>query len=321
MTLAVISDLHLGSEDVTDSFGHDDAEFLRFLTFLENNFERVVLLGDIWETLVSRCPWRARRALTAARERHPEIARRFSRPRYKYIHGNHDLVAGAVEGAPERWSMDLDGKRLLFMHGHGHDRLIQLARHVVELGVCLGGWLRRAGFHRLYQRLDELDQKRSRVLVFNRGGKIIRTIGSRGTKAGQLLAPSAVAVSAAGVVYVADTMLGRLWGFDVASTGELAAGVGFAPGRVICNLQDYQLLDSLAVEAGGKVCVATIINGGITAFDPSGTTEHYPFPDLLCTNICFGGDDMRTAWVTASSTGKLYKARWPRPGLKLNFNG
>ena len=163
MNIAVISDLHLGSDDETDSFGHDDAEFLRFLTFLERNFERVVLLGDIWETLASRCPWRARRALTQARERHPELARRFSGSRYKYIHGNHDLVAGRVEGAPERCSLDVDGKRLLFMHGHGHDRLIHMARHVVELGVCIGGWLRRAGFHGLYQRLDELDQKRSRV--------------------------------------------------------------------------------------------------------------------------------------------------------------
>jgi gluconolactonase len=122
-------------------------------------------------------------------------------------------------------------------------------------------------------------------------------------------------------VYAADTQLGRLWAFDVAEPGVLAPGPGFAPGRVVCNLPGYQLLDSLAVEASGKVCVATIINGGITAFDPDGTTEHYPFPDLVCTNICFGGADMRDAWVTASSTGKLYKARWPRPGLRLAFNG
>ena len=81
-----------------------------------------------------------------------------------------------------------------------------------------------------------------------------------------------------------------------------------------------QFLDSLAVEAGGKVCVATILNGGITAFDPDGTIEHFPIPDLITTNICFGGPDMKTAWITASSTGKLYKAAWPRPGLKLNFN-
>jgi gluconolactonase len=121
-------------------------------------------------------------------------------------------------------------------------------------------------------------------------------------------------------VYLADTTLGRLWAFDVAEPGVLEPGPGFAPGRVVCNLPGHQLLDSLAVEAGGKVCVATIINGGVTAFDPSGATEHYPFPDLLVTNICFGGPDMKTAWITASGTGRLYRATWPRPGLKLNFN-
>jgi gluconolactonase len=137
-----------------------------------------------------------------------------------------------------------------------------------------------------------------------------------------LVSPNGVGLSPDGrVVYVADTTLGRLWAFDVAEPGVLAAPPGFAPGRVVCNLPGYQLLDSLAVEAGGKVCVATIINGGITAFDPDGSTEHFAFPDLICTNICFGGPDMQTAWITASATGKLFKARWPRPGLKLNFNG
>ena len=136
-----------------------------------------------------------------------------------------------------------------------------------------------------------------------------------------LISPNGIGLSPdERTVYVADTNLGRLWAFDVASAGELAPGPGFAPGTVVCNLPGYQLLDSLAVEAGGKVCVATIINGGITAFDADGSTEHFAFPDLIVTNICFGGADMRTAWITASATGKLFKARWPRPGLRLNFN-
>jgi len=29
---------------------------------------------------------------------------------------------------------------------------------------------------------------------------------------------------------------------------------------------------------------------------------------------------MRDAWITCSSTGRLFKVRWPRPGLKLPFN-
>lgn len=136
-----------------------------------------------------------------------------------------------------------------------------------------------------------------------------------------LISPNGVGLSPdEKIVYVADTWLGRLWAFDVEAPGRLAPPQPFQPGRVVCNLQGYQLLDSLAVEAGGKVCVATIVNGGITAFDPDGSTEHYAVPDLLCTNICFGGADLRTAFITASGTGRLYRCRWPRPGLKLNFN-
>lgn len=122
------------------------------------------------------------------------------------------------------------------------------------------------------------------------------------------------------VVYAAETRTGKLWAFDITGVGEVAPppGPGFL-GRLIATLAGHQYLDSLAVEAGGKVCVATILNGGVTAFDPDGAVEHTPFPDLLTTNICFGGADMCDAYICLSSTGKLIKARWPRPGLKLNF--
>ena len=146
--------------------------------------------------------------------------------------------------------------------------------------------------------------------------------GSKITRArDHIISPNGVGLSPdEKVVYVADTQLGRLWAMDVVAPGDIGPQTGFAAGRVICNLPGFQLLDSLAVEAGGKVCVATIINGGVTAFDPDGSTEHFPIPDLVTTNICFGGADMRDAWITASATGKLYKTRWPRPGLKLNYN-
>jgi gluconolactonase len=137
----------------------------------------------------------------------------------------------------------------------------------------------------------------------------------------ELLSPNGVGLSPDGaIVYVADTWLQRLWAFDVEAPGKLAPAPFPAPGRVVANLPGYQLLDSLAVEADGRVCVATIVNGGISAIEPDGAVEHFPFPDLICTNICFGGADMRDAWITASGTGRLYKTRWPRPGLRLAFN-
>lgn len=119
-------------------------------------------------------------------------------------------------------------------------------------------------------------------------------------------------------LYVAETMWGRLLAFDLAGPGELAPMEIPLP-RIVAALPGWQLLDSLAVEANGNICVATLLNGGITTFTPEGAHEHLAFPDLFPTNICFGGADMRDAWVTLSGTGKLAKLRWPRPGLKLNF--
>jgi gluconolactonase len=122
-------------------------------------------------------------------------------------------------------------------------------------------------------------------------------------------------------VWVCETHTSRVWGFEITGEGEIAQPPSmWTPGTVLGPLPGYQMLDSMAVEAGGKVCCATLVNGGITAFDPAGGTEHFAFPDPLITNICFGGADMQTAWITASGTGKLYKCRWPRPGLKLNHN-
>lgn len=138
---------------------------------------------------------------------------------------------------------------------------------------------------------------------------------------GHLISPNGIGLSPdETLVYLADTLTARLWAFDVAAPGELAPGPGFAPGRVVASLQGFSYLDSLAVEAAGKVCVATVFNGGVTSFDPDGTTTHDPLPDVMCTNVCFGGPDMMDAWVTAGGTGKLFRMRWPRPGLKLNFN-
>ena len=119
-------------------------------------------------------------------------------------------------------------------------------------------------------------------------------------------------------VYCNETDTGRLWAYDIESRGRVSLRAG--RGRLIATLPGYQLLDSLAVEAGGRICSATLMNGGITVFSPDGAFEHVPFPDPLTTNICFGGADLQDAYITLSGSGRLIRARWPRPGLKLHFN-
>jgi gluconolactonase len=42
-------------------------------------------------------------------------------------------------------------------------------------------------------------------------------------------------------------------------------------------------------------------------------------PDAATTNICFGGEALRTAYITLSESGRLVSIPWPRPGLPLNY--
>ena len=76
----------------------------------------------------------------------------------------------------------------------------------------------------------------------------------------------------------------------------------------------YQRFDSLAVEEGGNICVAALVRGGISVFSPQGElVEFYEAPEGYCTNICFGGADWRTAYITLSGYGQLleYAGRGP----------
>jgi gluconolactonase len=155
------------------------------------------------------------------------------------------------------------------------------------------------------------------------GALYYATIDGRSiVRASRLPTPNGVGLSPDGsTVYVADTAFGRLWAMDILGPGKVKPGpLPIMPGRVVQTLPGFQYLDSLKVEASGRICVGTIFNGGITVFTPDGETDHLAVPDLFSTNMCFGGEDMQDAWITASSTGKLYKTRWPRPGLKLAFN-
>ncbi|MGA9276669.1 SMP-30/gluconolactonase/LRE family protein [Ilumatobacter sp.] len=119
-------------------------------------------------------------------------------------------------------------------------------------------------------------------------------------------------------VYWAETHTGRVFRREISAPGELVPPNPLDLSIVLYGLPGMQFLDSLAVDGEGWVCVATIYNGGITAISPDGSqVEHYATGDLLTTNICFGGDDLRTAYVTCSSTGTLVSFPWPRPGLRL----
>lgn len=138
---------------------------------------------------------------------------------------------------------------------------------------------------------------------------------------GPMMTPNGVGLSPDGrTLYVAETDTGRIWGFDVEAPGKLRLKGWPSPngGRIIAGLGGYGRFDSLAVSASGHICAATVEGCSIAEISPvTGLLRHHFVPDMLTTNICFGGEDLRTAYVTLSHTGQLAALEWHEPGLAL----
>ena len=141
--------------------------------------------------------------------------------------------------------------------------------------------------------------------------------------AGPALTPNGIGLSPDGsVLYVAETEPARLWAFDIVEPGVAKKQGWPSPhgGRLVTGLGGFQRFDSLAVEASGNICVATLIAGCISVIAPDGQlVRQVPMADPVTTNICFGGPDLRTAYVTLSGTGQLVALDWPETGLRLAY--
>ena len=201
-------------------------------------------------------------------------------------------------------------------------------------------------FERLYDSVDGLALRGPNDLVFDahggfyftdlgkvrdteidRGGVFYgRADGSAvGVIARPVMTPNGIALSPDGnTLYYAETEGARLWAFDITAPGRVRKEPWPSPhgGRMLVASPGghYQRFDSMAADAFGNLCVATLIHGGVTIISPDGrTTSHVPLPDRFTTNLCFGGRERRTAYVTLSGSGRLIAIDdWPVPGLKLN---
>lgn len=130
-------------------------------------------------------------------------------------------------------------------------------------------------------------------------------------------------------LYYAETATGRVWYWELEAPGvpklvgpQISAST--APATLLANLGGGARVDSLAVDSEGNVCVATLMVGAVTAIAPDGSIRAVlPVPggDPMVTNVCFGGDDLTTAYITVSGTGRLFAHEWHCPGHPLNFSG
>ena len=231
---------------------------------------------------------------------------------FKTFEGGYLRPVGGAPGHPDGWieRVDLATGRVERLYDHCNGRPLRGPNDIV-FDRHGGFWFTDLGG------VHEREILRGSVYYAKADGSMLREVIF------PIFMPNGVGLSPDGAtLYVSETDTCRLWAYPITGPGEVALAPWPSPngGRIVCGLPGYARFDSLAVEEDGRICVATLVRGGITVAAPDGSGyEFLSAPEPYCTNICFGGEDMRTAYITLSGSGKILAVPWPRAGLRLAF--
>ena len=111
-----------------------------------------------------------------------------------------------------------------------------------------------------------------------------------------------------GTLYHTDTPLRRVYAFDLRGDGVLANK------RVFLQLPEGSRPDGMAVDCEGHLWVALFGAGRIERYTAAGRlVGSVRFPCTNITKLAFGGEDLRTAYVTTAWKGLSKAARRAQP--------
>ena len=194
------------------------------------------------------------------------------------------------------------------------DETVQLPR-----GATAVVWRRHARARRVSLRID------------HRGGRVIVTLPKRaGRPAGMALlmthadwVAERLAALPDAIPFV-DGALVPLHGMAhrIRHTPKLRGGARAEAGEILVGgdaaFLTRRMSDFLHAEA--LRAMRALVTGCITVIAPDGRVlRQVAMPDTHPTNICFGGPDLRTAYISLSETGRIGVMAWDEPGLRLNF--
>jgi gluconolactonase len=127
-----------------------------------------------------------------------------------------------------------------------------------------------------------------------------------------LLYPNGLALSADGRwLVVAESYTCRLHRFPVLGPGRLGEPELFG------DLGEGTLPDGLCFDAAGRVVVAGAGSGFVVVLSADGAEVGRISLGNDVTNVCFGGDDLRTLYVTEAGLGRVSTIEWDVPGLPM----
>jgi gluconolactonase len=115
---------------------------------------------------------------------------------------------------------------------------------------------------------------------------------------------------------------GRLLAYDIVGRGTLATAHGRPTARELAVLPpNVHLPDGMRTERDGNI-VCACWGDGLYVYRPDGALlSRMALPGVRIINLCFGGADLRTAYLAAvppdGMTGMLLSIPWPRAGMRL----
>jgi len=154
MRIATFGDLHLTHNPVLDKFRANEAALLRFDDHLGRDHDRIILMGDIYQTDYGSAPGSRSDVLDAIMSRYPRVVERWRDARYDVVFGNHDLITKSIMGARNQIRIAMDGLRMWFIHGHQFDPFIGNRGRMPFFVTWIVGGLRRIGLNRLADYLE-----------------------------------------------------------------------------------------------------------------------------------------------------------------------
>ena len=142
------------------------------------------------------------------------------------------------------------------------------------------------------------------VWRIDRKGKIIRVAADMGTTNGIEVSPDGK------TLYVNETVQRNVWAFHIERDGSLSGK------RLLIQFPDFGM-DGMRSDVDGNLYITRHGKGTVAVVSPQGVLlKEIDVLGKLPTNICFGGLDGRTAYVTEVEHGRLVQFRTDRPGLE-----
>jgi sugar lactone lactonase YvrE len=148
------------------------------------------------------------------------------------------------------------------------------------------------------------EKSTGQIWRIERNGQLTRIAADMGTTNGIEVSPDGK------TLYVNETVQRNVWAFTLHPDGSLTDK------RKLIQFPDYGL-DGMRCDVGDNLYIARWGKGTVAKISPQGRLlREIDVLGAKPTNVCFGGPDGRTCYVTEVEHGRLVQFRADRPGLE-----